>query len=262
MTANRNYSSTAVATALTTGISSATTAISVGSVSGFPGTFPYTLVLEGGTANQEIITVTAGTGLNRTVIRGEDGSAAVAHSTGAAVTHDVSARDYQEAGNHVGASAAVHGVTGSVVGTTDTQTLTNKTISNSAIDGSNTIGGVAASLLVPGAWTSFTCTVTGAGSNPTSQSSTTFYCQVGKILYLTGTVTSAGGTGLLTYALPGGFTVLSPSFMGAVSSASGAIKPGYANVSGGGFVMSDVAGTLVAGSTGNVMLLDAAVRIS
>jgi hypothetical protein len=48
-------------------------------------------------------------------------------------------RDYREANLHIEAASGVHGVTGSVVGTTDTQTLTGKTIS--AAD--NTLTGVA-----------------------------------------------------------------------------------------------------------------------
>jgi hypothetical protein len=48
-------------------------------------------------------------------------------------------RDYREANLHIEASSAVHGLSGSVVGTTDTQTLTGKTIS--AAD--NTLTGVA-----------------------------------------------------------------------------------------------------------------------
>jgi hypothetical protein len=39
-------------------------------------------------------------------------------------------RDYREANTHIEASSAVHGTTGSVVGTTDTQTLTNKTLTS------------------------------------------------------------------------------------------------------------------------------------
>ncbi len=94
--ARRFYSSIAVRTTLSSGINSSVTSITVVAVTGFPGSYPYTLVLDEGLSTQEVVEVTAGTGTTLTVTRGVDGSTAVAHSTGAAVNHGVSARDFDE----------------------------------------------------------------------------------------------------------------------------------------------------------------------
>jgi hypothetical protein len=96
-------------------------------------------VIDPDTALEEIVDVTAVSTNTLTIVRGIDGSSGVAHSAGAVVRHMAIGRDYREANTHIEASSGVHGLTGSVVGTSDTQTLTNKTIS--AAD--NTLTGVA-----------------------------------------------------------------------------------------------------------------------
>lgn len=132
----RYYSSTAGAMALTGGVDSANTSITVDTVAGLPPTAPFTLVLDRDTASEEIVTVTAAAGTTLTVTRGEDGTAAVAHTTGAAVRHMVTARDLREPQQHMDAAVNVHGVgpSSSVVGTGTEQTLTNKTLTAPVIE--------------------------------------------------------------------------------------------------------------------------------
>ena len=92
----RYYSSTAAQTTLSSGIDGVTTTVPVTSVLGWPSSFPYTLIIDKDTVNEEIVTVTARTGTTLTVTRGADGTSAISHSAGANVQHGVSARDFDE----------------------------------------------------------------------------------------------------------------------------------------------------------------------
>jgi hypothetical protein len=159
----RYYSSTAVETSLQSAIPAqssgqSNTSFIVVSISGFPTSFPYTLIVDPDTSKEEVLTVTSGSSTTLTVTRGGDGTAAVAHSAGAVVRHGVSGRDFREAENHIAArgydidetilvaanQTHVHGIAtgeGVVVGTSKTQTLTNKTYSAGTFTGSFTASG-------------------------------------------------------------------------------------------------------------------------
>ena len=103
----RYYSSTAAQTTLSAGVDGVTSTMAVTAVSGWPSSFPYTILVDKDTVNEEIVTVTARTGTTLTVTRGADGTSAVAHSAGANVQHGVSARDFDEPNAFVNGTGVV-----------------------------------------------------------------------------------------------------------------------------------------------------------
>jgi hypothetical protein len=128
MPTGQQYGTNVPQTTLSAGISAGATSFGVASLSSWPAT-PFTAVIDIGTSTQEPIDVLTVSGNNITsCTRSIDGTTAFAHSIGATLTHADIGRDFREARTHIDASSGVHGATGSVVGTTDTQTLSNKTL--------------------------------------------------------------------------------------------------------------------------------------
>ena len=115
---------------------------------------PFFIVIDRGLASEEKILCSTRSGntlavynVGGVVGRGQDGTTITAHSNNAAVEHVFTATDADEANSHVNASTNVHGIgaAASVVGTTTTQTLTNKTLTDVQINGatfSGTIEGI------------------------------------------------------------------------------------------------------------------------
>lgn len=141
----RYYSSTAVRTTLASSISSTDTEVAVASSTNFPSQYPFTLILEKDSANEEIVTVTGTIGTALVIARGFDGTSARAHSAGTSVEHGVSAKDFTDFRTHEAAAANVHdiGAGASVVGTTTAQTLTNKTLGGNLAAGGFRVTGLA-----------------------------------------------------------------------------------------------------------------------
>lgn len=170
----RYYSSTATATTLTSGVSSGATSLPVAATTGWPTSYPFTLILDADTASEEVVSVTAVAGLNATVTRAADGTSAVSHATGATVQHGVSARDFDEPNSHVNTTTGAHG-----------------------LDSSLWTAGL-------GAWSSWTPTF--AGFTLGNGTATAKYSQVGKIVNWTLTLTcgstSASTATTATFTLP------------------------------------------------------------
>lgn len=119
----RYYSSTAAKTTLANSISAVSASLELSAASNLPAQYPYTLILEKDTANEEIVEVTGLVGTAYQITRNIDNSGAKGHAVGAAVEHGVSARDFTESRNHEVATGGTHGVTGDFVGTLGNQTI-------------------------------------------------------------------------------------------------------------------------------------------
>lgn len=138
MPTGQQYGTNVPQTTLTAGITAVATSFAVASLSGYPST-PFTAVLDIGTSTQEPIDVLGVSGNTITSCnRNIDGTSGFAHAINATFTHADIGRDFREARSHIDASAGVHGVTGSVVGTTDVQNLTNKTLTAGTISNGET----------------------------------------------------------------------------------------------------------------------------
>jgi hypothetical protein len=202
----------------------------------------FTLVLAPDTSTEEIVTVSAyGSGAVVTIVRGQEGTTAQSsHPVGTIVKHMITARDLQEPQDHIAASASVHGITGSVVGTTGAQELTNKTLgsSNNIKSGSTLVnngtisGGTVSGAGITGAsisgsglyddvtlgsspsttagtvalgltaWNSWTPTLSWTLNSSTNSSE---YKTVGKTVYFNFSVASTGTitpSGTFTFTLP------------------------------------------------------------
>lgn len=131
----------AASTTLTGTIDSDDMSFSVADGTGYPtgSVGSFWIVIDPGTATEEKVLCSSRATNAFTVAsggRGADDTTATAHQIGAVVRHVFTATEADQANAHI-ESTTGHGATGAVVGTTNEQTLTNKTISGASNTFSN-----------------------------------------------------------------------------------------------------------------------------
>jgi hypothetical protein len=147
MATRRYYSANAVDGTVSAAINSSASSVTLTSTPvGFPGYTPFVVALDYNTSSEELVLVTGQSGNTLNITRGFNGTSPTAHNPGAVVRHVITAQDLTDYQDHAAASTNVHGITGPLVGTNDTQTLTNKSISGS----NNTITNIPISTGVTG----------------------------------------------------------------------------------------------------------------
>jgi hypothetical protein len=205
----RKYTSRSQQTTLSSAVTSGATVIPVTNASTLlAGTTisagqTFVVVIDPDTALEEIVEITAASSNNLTVTRAVDmsGASAQDHSSGAVVRHMIIGRDLRESNLHIEATGAYNDGTGThamhglgssdgvVVGTTATQTLTNKTLTAPILTGA----GVDASIVFEGATVdAFETTLTVV--DPTQDNTITLPNTTGTVAILTATQTMTNKT--------------------------------------------------------------------
>jgi len=127
---------------LPTGVMSFTVVDAAGWPTGSVG--PFVVTIAAGQADEEKVLCSSRAGTTVTVApggRGYDGTVDQPHSAGAQAIHSFSASEADEANAHVMASSGVHGAGSALVGVTDAQTLTNKTLTAPTVNNPVVVGG-------------------------------------------------------------------------------------------------------------------------
>jgi hypothetical protein len=266
----RKYSSTSQETSLTTALAAGTgnTTMVVGSASALlsgiiPGnTSPletFTVVIDPDTALEEIVDVTYPSSPDSntlTIVRQIDGTTAIAHSAGAKVRHMASGRDFREANTHIKNETTAHGLTiADVITTTNTKTLTNKTLTSPTITGTGAIAGTFTGNLTG----NVTGNVSGTAGSTTGNAATATALATGRTFQLTGDVEASGvtfdGTGNVSLT-----TVIGTgAIVNADINASAAIDK--TKISGTAITAGDT-GTVTSAMIANGAIVDADVNAS
>jgi len=135
---SRNYRSIAEPKTLNGDVSNSATQITLNNVTGLPSP-PYVLVINPDTASEEAVLVTTNQdGVTAPTLKVEraieTGATAKTHTNTNVVRHMIVGSDLQLVHDHLDNTTTAHGATGAVVGTTNTQTLTNKTLTSPKIN--------------------------------------------------------------------------------------------------------------------------------
>ena len=233
----RKYTSRSQQTTLSSAVTSGATVIPVTNASTLlAGTTisagqTFVVVIDPDTALEEIVEITSASSNNLTVTRAVDmsGASAQDHSSGAVVRHMIIGRDLRESNLHIEATGAYNDGTGThamhglgssdgvVVGTTATQTLTNKTLTSPILTGA----GVDASIVFEGA-TADAHETTLTVAEPTQDNVITLPDTTGTVAILTATQTMTNKT--LTSPIISGSPVITGLSSAGMSTSSAAPK--------------------------------------